>query len=112
MNWRFLLPLPIAALAVGTPLRVPNLRPALPLLEKEKNSCAYSRALHRYLEAYAYARENRHFSARLLAEVENELARCGEIAEPLKRRAAELRKALSLEGDKFPRPHLLLPRSS
>lgn len=112
MNWRILLPLPIAALAVGTPLQVPKLRSPLPLLEKEKNSCAYSKALHRYLEAYAYARENRNFSARLLAEVENELARCGENAEPLRRRAAELRKALFPEEDKFPRPHLLLPRSN
>jgi|GEM_PF-6517807 len=92
MNWKYLLPLPLAALAVATPIRVPKLQAPLPQLEN--TNCGYQWALHRYLDAYAYAAENPDLSTRLLQSAEKELARCGQEAEPLKQRISGLRQAL------------------
>ena len=91
MNWKFLLPLPLAALVVASPLKVPKLRPPIPLLENMP--CAYPWALRQYLDAYAYAQENPTLSFRLLQAAEKELGSCGESAGLLRNRVRELKGA-------------------
>jgi hypothetical protein len=98
VNWRYLLPLPLAAFLTASPLRVPPLKPIIP--EIASTSCDYSWAKQRYLEAYAYARENPRFADRSLTRAGQELSKCKENVFPLKSRIKELEKVLFPAADK------------
>lgn len=93
MNWKLLVPLPLAALAVASPLQLPKLRPTIPLLKESQ--CNYQMAMGIYLEAYAYRIEKPELAKRFLATAEEELDLCGNEAEILKSRMQNLRRALS-----------------
>lgn len=74
MNWKNLLFLPLAALALGIPLRAPRLRPPLP--EGKGESCDHAFALQSYLNAYAYSREMPLVASKLLRNATLHLAPC------------------------------------
>ncbi len=104
MNWKKLLPLPVAALVVATPLEIPKLKRPLPLLTL--SNCDYPRALRAYLEAFAYHAENQ-ARARLLVHIAGtEAQACGDKAEVLRERISALKRTLFPSGENSPR---LLP---
>jgi hypothetical protein len=88
MNWRHLLFLPLAALSVGTSANAPTLKAEIP--PQVQSDCPYQPALEHFLFAYGYKLENPAMSAALCESARKEIAQCGEEAELLKKRIAEL----------------------
>lgn len=95
MHWRWLVPLPLAALLCGEAVRAPRLKPVL--AHNSPGCAAYPSARERYLLAYAYGWEQAELSRSLLSEMESLLKECKSAeAEALRARAAGLRRHRSL----------------
>ncbi len=91
MHWRWLAPLPLAALLCGEPVRAPRLKSVLAL--SSPGCGGYPSARERYLLAYAYGWEQPELSQSLLLEMESLLKGCrGAEAEALRARAAGLKR--------------------
>lgn len=93
MNWRLLLPLPLAALVLGSPVAVPKRLPEIPV--SAGKNCAYAEARKMHLLAWAYRLEQPGAAGRLARGAVNELGRCeGDVA-PLLERARALSESIS-----------------
>lgn len=92
MSAKHFVAFPLAALLLGTPLAAPKLKERLPPLYD--SYCDYAHATKMYLQAYAYAAENPHASAKFLAAAENERKLCRSNTSPLKLRIESLKKTL------------------
>ena len=90
MNWKLLLPLPLAALWLGQPLRPPHLKPPL---SPSADACL-SEVLHQYLQSYAYSRESPRAARLFLWSAENQRLRCDGDTSVLEERIRELRASL------------------
>jgi hypothetical protein len=94
VSWKLLWPLPLAALLVASPLRLPARKPPLPAVADPR--CDYAWAEQRYLEAYAYRAENPALASRLALAALHELDLCREDVRALKERANGFIQALPL----------------
>ena len=103
MNWKTLLPLPLAALLLGAPVHPPTLREAIPTFEG--SGCRYTEAKRLYLLAYAYSVERPQLGRRALSAAETELLACVGDAKILEKRVRTL-KALFPAKDSSRSPPL------
>jgi hypothetical protein len=92
VNWKRILPLPLAALVLGSPLHAPQLRVPIPVLQDLV--CDHDKAVRDYLDAFAYSEEDPGRAARLLDSAERERTRCLGDSSVLQERIGELRKRL------------------
>ncbi|MGZ3740344.1 MAG: hypothetical protein ACXVB9_13280 [Bdellovibrionota bacterium] len=92
MNWKYFLPLPLAALLVGHSFTPPKIAPELP--EVRDPRCNYASAVESYLTAYAYAREAPARARGLLEEAEAARARCAADTTVLAGRIAALKAGI------------------
>jgi len=86
MNWKYFLPLPLAALLLGHSFTPPRVAPEIPA------TC--SSAVESYLTAYAYSREAPARARGLLLEAESARAHCEGDTSALAARIAALRAAI------------------
>jgi hypothetical protein len=92
MNWKLLLPLPIAAFLAGRSFEPPRLSPPIPVLRDA--ACDYPSALDAYLLAYAYARESPGAARQLLRAAERARRGCVADTSVLRERIRLLRASL------------------
>ena len=93
MNWKYLLPLPLAALWLGHPLHAPTLhRPLSP--SSERPDCHQEQIMQSYLMAYAYAEENPRAAWLFLESAKNSLRESHDCNSDIEQRIQDLQTRL------------------